>query len=388
MNLPKLKKRKKTLMLRNFEYNTRMVNPLRIKHLRFRIYLTAIIGGIMLLCFGNTAFASLGGYEPQDLYSNITENMEEANEILNSAFKFSKKSPYEIINILDGTTQGNVVSDIISNSKNLALVVATLLLMIEFFRKTINFEWSSKWENILLFLVKIIVIKQVIQNADVIIGYIYAGFSKVVGINYGGRIDFLPVGNAGVREIQKDYVDASHPILSWFVSKVTGGEKFYYWISWDAVQMFYPHMAIPADAAIPTSYPTGYDTVFVPLVEMIILQPYFLVIKAIAVVTFVIAIGRAFELCVYTILAPLPIMTFASESTNDVAKSFIKNYISVVIQMAVITVMFMVYSALNKCYDGPSDLLKSKLYITVTLLALGLGVVKSGSWSKRICGIA
>ena len=34
-------------------------------------------------------------------------------------------------------------------SKTTALAIATLLLMVDFFRKSVTFEWSSRWENIL-----------------------------------------------------------------------------------------------------------------------------------------------------------------------------------------------------------------------------------------------
>jgi hypothetical protein len=60
-----------------------------------------------------------------------------------------------------------------------------------------NFEWA-KWENILLFLVKIILIKQVVQNADVLVGYIYSGFNSINVAATTGEITFLPYSEAVV----------------------------------------------------------------------------------------------------------------------------------------------------------------------------------------------
>ena len=135
---------------------------------KFKVCFIAVIVCFCML-FPITAFASLGDYEIQDLYQSITDNIRETNKLLKKAFEFSQVSPYDVVNGISGTTQGNIAVSIINASKTMSLTVATLLLMVDFFKKSINFEWSSKWENVLIFLIKIIVIKQIVQNADVII---------------------------------------------------------------------------------------------------------------------------------------------------------------------------------------------------------------------------
>ena len=111
--------------------------------------------------------------------------------------------------------------------------------------------------------------------------------------------------------------------------------------------MFYPNAAFPSGTVYNfEDHPFGNPTAvlsFTPTLEILFWQPYFLVMKAIAYIIFVIAIGRIFELAVYTIFAPLPIATFASDTTHDVGKSFLKNYIATVMQIAVIVCMFVVY---------------------------------------------
>ena len=143
----------------------------------------------------------------------------------------------------------------------MALIVAVLLLMVEFFRKSINFEWSSKWENVLIFLVKIIVIKQVVQNADVIIGYIYAGFNYINTaalnkITSGSvTIDFLPCGNCYDYTWSKEqsFVEQLHKGWWDFWEDRASGSNvntYTYTISQDAVKMFYPNAVFPDDASL------------------------------------------------------------------------------------------------------------------------------------------
>lgn len=361
--------------------------------IRKRCYLFAIIVGVVLIfTTPMAAHADLFSFEIQDVYANITDNVTETNDILAKAFSFSQTSPYDVINGIAGTAQGNIAVAVRNASKSMALVVATLLLMVEFFRKSINFEWSSKWENILIFLIKILVIKQVVQNADVIVGYIYSGFQSINNAATHTTTEFLPCGNTDVYTW-----DDTDGILTKMVKKgwwdfwedVGAGEyreTYSYPISQDAVRMFYPNATFSGTNL--NDHPLANPTTklnFMPTLEIVLLQPYFLVMKALAYIVFVIAIGRVFELCVYTIFAPLPLCTFASDTTHDVAKSFIKNYIATVLQIAVIVIMFVVYVAVNKyvvtAFSG------TKLIQFVVLISLTLSVVKSGAWAKKICGI-
>jgi archaellum component FlaF (FlaF/FlaG flagellin family) len=71
-----------------------------------------------------------------------------------------------------------------------------------------------------------------------------------------------------------------------------------------------------------------------------------------------------------------------------VGKSFIKNYIACVLQIAVIVVMFMVYVAMQRYFGNVANgFAQTKLIQFVVLISLGLAVVKSGTWSRKVCGI-
>ena len=374
-------------------------------------YIIVITAGLLLI-FSEPikACADLFGYYVPDVYDEITRQVKDTNEILRSAFLFSKTSPYDIVNTLSGQSNGVLATRIIDASKTTALVVATILLMIEFVRKSANFEWSSKWENILLFLIKILIIKQVIQNADTIISYMYGFFDYINDVavsntNSKNAPTFLPESESRSYTVKvgKNILRAMHKgwwevVKAGFLHSIGDTETYTYDISLDAVKMFYPRAYFPDMTEFESvevfdesfGSPIGKMNFF-PTLEFVKLMPLFLIMKAIAYIVFVVVIGRVFELTVYTIFAPLPLATFASETTHEVGKNFLKNYIATVLQIAVIAVMFILFSAMNTyLVDWMADngFGAFKLINFINLCVLGLGVVKSGTWAKKICGIA
>ena len=375
----------------------RCINPMDAKFQK-RLKWFFITGLFLLLMFDVpfVAHASLGGYELPDLYQDITDETNDTNTLINKAFEFAMTSPYDVMDSIKGNIRA-MTTQIHAASKTVALVVATMLLMIEFFRKSANFEWASRWENILIFLVKIIVIKQIVQNCDVIITHIYAAFEYIIKYPQVNSVKFLP--QADMVQYKITMPDKGDSIFQWAANKVKGSTVTYeYNISKDAVHMFYP------DANFLTGGDYDLDPFmqytlppvkrpFIPIIEKFLKMPYFLAFKAMAIMIFVITIGRTFELCIYTLLAPLPMATFASETTHDIAKNFLKKYIAVVIQVAVILVMFAVYSGVTN-YMGLSATTATTSWAAVhfmhfvAFMSLGLGVLKSGAWAKSICGVA
>ena len=92
-----------------------------------------------------------------------------------------------------------------------------------------------------------------------------------------------------------------------------------------------------------------------------------------------ILIGRLFEIIVYTVISPIPLATFAGESWHDSAKAFIKSYAAVCLQGLVVIVMF--FSQVAELLGGTDS-----MGITITALALALGVAKSGQWARQAVG--
>lgn len=401
-----MKHRKSGVSVRSYRFTVRQ-----------KLYMIAFMM-MMILANPLVVHADILGYRLMDVYAEITENVQETNNILQSAYEFAKLSPYSIVNGLfyHHSPQEGVLRAVHNASMTAGLSVATLLLFVDFFRKTVNFEWSSKWENVLLFLIKILVMKQVVQNADIIISSLYALFNYVNDAVLGAAkdLDFLPCG----RVVNYYWTDTGGILKAavtqgwwnYWQEQTNASFTYKYVISKDAVEMFYPgasshwldgfaDTAFGADRKTVLEYDlfgTGIDDFdnpttavnFMPTLHMILVQPYFWILKACAYLVYVITIGRVFELCLYTLFAPLPLSTFASETTHDVAKSFLKNYIAVVLQVSVIVAMFSVYVAvtiqLNTMIRSSTGMAFLKF---VALLALAAGVVKSSAWSKKICGI-
>ena len=63
--------------------------------------------------------------------------------------------------------------------------------------------------------------------------------------------------------------------------------------------------------------------------------------------------GRFFKLYLYSALSPLPLSSFAGEGTSSIGKSFIKSYVGVCMEGAVIVLACLIYSAFLSS-DAPS----------------------------------
>ena len=283
-------------------------------------------------------------------------------------------------------------------SVSAGLVIATLLLMVDFFRKSIHFEWSSRWENILVFLVKVIAVKQIVQNTDNIVCALYSLCNYINTKAAGTDPQFLPCDDIKpytFTYVKDQILNAAMPWWSVIKQILPGDDDETYKISMKAVRMFYPNAPEPSSCQwgdIASGFlgktPNG-KVVFNTTFEEVMISPYFLFMKLLAYYIFVIVVGRSFELCVYTLLAPLPMATFASEVTSDTAKNFIRNYMACGLQMTVILAFFAVYHAMVMYWieDGGNQLLKSTTMSHILLLAaLAVAISKSGEWSRRLTG--
>ena len=100
--------------------------------------------------------------------------------------------------------------------------------------------------------------------------------------------------------------------------------------------------------------------------------------------------GRFFKLYMYTAIAPIPLSSFAGEPTQNVGKSFLKSYAAVTLQSIVLAIMFIAYVAVNNALIagriGSYNLTLDGILGLITTLTLGIGVMSSGAWAKRIVG--
>lgn len=366
--------------------------------LRQRIYLFVIVAGFMYILCPYVVHADVFGQQIPDLYVDITNNVLEVNDLLNKAFTISKLSPYSLLKSLDGKGSFSMGQNVHDASVSAGLVIATLLLMVDFFRKSIHFEWSSRWENILVFLVKVIAVKQIVQNTDNIVCAMYSLCNYINTKAAGTDPQFLPCDDIKpytFTYVKDQILNAAMPWWSVIKQILPGDDDETYKISMKAVRMFYPNAPEPSSCQwgdIASGFlgktPNG-KVVFNTTFEEVMISPYFLFMKLLAYYIFVIVVGRSFELCVYTLLAPLPMATFASEVTSDTAKNFIRNYMACGLQMTVILAFFAVYHAMVMYWieDGGNQLLKSTTMSHILLLAaLAVAISKSGEWSRRLTG--
>lgn len=117
------------------------------------------------------------------------------------------------------------------------------------------------------------------------------------------------------------------------------------------------------------------------LVKYLEAMPTFLILMGACWVINLIIIGRLFEIIVYTVISPIPLATFAGEGWHDSAKAFIKSYAAVCLQGLVVMVMFYAFAQVADLLGGTDT-----MGITITALALALGVAKSGQWARQAVG--
>ena len=102
-----------------------------------------------------------------------------------------------------------------------------------------------------------------------------------------------------------------------------------------------------AMVSLPTEMQTAIENVgflaSIPLWLVTILGSLFITVLSFVMILTV--YGRFFRLYMYTALAPLPLAAFAGESTQSVGISFLKSYVGVCLEGAVIVLACVIYSA-------------------------------------------
>lgn len=307
-----------------------------------RLFIVAFIIAVVIL-YVFTFPASAAFMSSTQLQESVEGEINAINTAYGQCRALLRISPFD-----SGYT---AVQGAVSIVQGTALVLVSLFFVIEFFVKTMQFEWV-KWENVLLLMAKLFVGKALIDNTPAIMNTIYSAFTDLQNA--------ITLNN-------------SNQIL-------TGG-----------MQMFISDSQWGAAVADDTNWFGTYS-----LIRNIQLFPVFLLLKLCILVCQVVIIGRIFELMVYTVVAPLPMSTFISSAANDVGKTFAKSYAAVCLQAFILVVMFTVYGdVMAKVRDtvmvyagstgGAADGAMEALLLTG---ALGMGVLKSGSWAKKICGTA
>ena len=101
--------------------------------------------------------------------------------------------------------------------------------------------------------------------------------------------------------------------------------------------------AVTLPAAIETAVEDAGFWASIPLWLVTILGSLFITVMSFVMIMTV--YGRFFRLYMYTALAPVPLSTFAGEGTSQMGKSFVKSYVGVCLEGAVIVLSCLIFSA-------------------------------------------
>lgn len=111
-----------------------------------------------------------------------------------------------------------------------------------------------------------------------------------------------------------------------------------------------------ASVTLPSAIETAIEDVgfwaSIPLWLVTILGSLFITVLSFIMIMTV--YGRFFKLYMYTALAPVPISSFAGEGTSQMGKAFIKSYVGVCLEGAVIILACVIFSAFMSAGSTPT----------------------------------
>ena len=249
------------------------------------------------------------------------------------------------------TSATTALPNLVAAIKGMALTLCVMFFLIDFFSKSLHLQWVT-WENVLMLFIKMVVAKVCVDNAELFTTMLYKGFNGFVGAlsNTASQYSFITGDNM---------------------------TKAQYFVSSQNASL------------IVSDYNAGFLN-FEPLLLNLQITIQGLIMKIIMILANVVVIARLFELTVYTMIAPVPLSTFACEGLSDVGKGFLKSYAAVSLQAIVLAIMFLSYNSVNAAlisgHIGNSNLSLNGILGLITTLTLGIGVMQSGAWSKKICG--
>lgn len=314
-------------------------------------------------------------------YQQCMDSINQLISELNSMFKL-------IIDLLTNDTllqtATSAVPNLIDAIKGTALTLCVLFFFINFISKSLNLQWVT-WENVLLLIVKCILAKLFVDNAEFFTTAIYKGFNSFVNtVGDLSQGSFIVVEDGLVPSVPPPpgegssmWEQAAWAQLQELVSNADAKEiaAAQYFVSYnDAVRCA-----------------SGYDAGFLdfsPIILNIFIFVQGLIMKIIMILANVMVISRLFELTVYTLVAPIPISTLMCDGLSDVGKGFLKSYAAVTLQSLVIAIMFIAYSSVNNAllnFASQSGVMDGWFGL-ITSITLGMGIMSSGAWAKRICG--
>ena len=181
--------------------------------------------------------------------------------------------------------------------------------------------------------------------------------SALTGIGYGLLVLFFAIGifssAASFKELQRPEFALRH-FIRFVLAKVAVGRGMEIMTAIFAIcgsvvseSMNSIGGAVADSATLPTEIVSAIEDVgfmqSIPLWLVSFLGSLFITVMSFILILTV--YGRFFKLYLYTAMSPLPFASFAGETTAGIGKAFVKSYIGVCLEGAVIVLACLIYSA-------------------------------------------
>lgn len=191
--------------------------------------------------------------------------------------------------------------------------------------------------------------------------------SALQGIGYGLLVLFFAMGvfqsAASFRELQRPEFALRH-VIRFLGAKVAVGSAMELMLAiFNICGGIVSHVMselggdVSAAATLPTEIINAVEDVgFLDSIPLWLVS--FLGSLLVTVLSFVLILtvyGRFFRIYMYTALAPLPLASFAGEGTAASGKAFLKSYVGVCMEGAVIVLACLIYTAFLSSGDTPVD---------------------------------
>lgn len=318
---------------------------------------------------GITTFAAAGSWE--QVGDAIERSVESVNELFGNLFGFMTNK--EVYKSIVAAIPESVKSAVAAT----ALSLLTLFFFIGFLGKTLNLQWVT-WENVLMLLLQLTIAKVCVDNAEWLMDKTQNAFSSMVQSVNVDDIEFIDTSST--TKVTLTARDGSAFLIfgdSYETKELNVPDRYFYFLDKTDAAAAYGTWSgnfVVKPKAFDFSPVFAYMSVFVSSLLM----------KAILVIALVMMISRYMWLAVYTIAAPLSLSTFASDETKDIGKSFIKSYIGCCLHAMVLVIICVSFGAVSTVITGVEGL--GSFIGLIKTFAFGGMVMKSESIANKLCG--
>lgn len=223
----------------------------------------------------------------------------------------------------------------------------TLFFLLSFLKKSVMFEFMN-WEVVISCLLRLLIVKIVMENSLLVIEGIYE-VTNLLMANMSG----FAIPDAAKRKLLEAKTYAALDSTELAYKSAEFGSKL------------------------------GY------IISMFLAWIVFMVVK---IFIYVIVYGRLFKLCIYTLVAPIPLSTLISQEHQDVGIGFTKQFLAVCFQGVIIMVCCIIFLGVqNEVLFDKSGInifhwLDDAGFALIMSVLLLYTVGKSGEWANRILG--